>query len=111
MNPDLRGIRSTFWSKSSSPSGTCFLQFFRYSLCSWADRAALLFGGPGLYRRGMDSCFDIGGVRIAGRVLNAPMTGVTDLPCRRAASRLGAPYVATEMVACDAFARGRPDVV
>ncbi len=59
----------------------------------------------------MDSGFDIGGVRIAGRVLNAPMTGVTDLPCRRAASRLGAPYVATEMVACDAFARGRPDVV
>jgi len=59
----------------------------------------------------MDSGFDIGGVRMAGRVLNAPMTGVTDLPCRRAASRLGAPYVATEMVACDAFARGRPDVV
>ncbi len=59
----------------------------------------------------MESGFDIGGVRIAGRVLNAPMTGVTDLPCRRAASRLGAPYVATEMVACDAFAKGRPDVV
>src|SRR5215471_14460411 len=59
----------------------------------------------------MDSSFDIGGVRIAGRVLNAPMTGVTDLPFRRAASRLGAPYVATEMVACDSFARGRPDVV
>jgi nifR3 family TIM-barrel protein len=59
----------------------------------------------------MDSGFDVGGVHIAGRVLNAPMTGVTDLPFRRAASRLGAPYVATEMVACDAFARGRPDVV
>src|SRR3981189_1371863 len=39
------------------------------------------------------------------------MTGVSDLPFRRAASRLGAPYVATEMVACDMFARGRPDVV
>src|SRR5438552_10237014 len=39
------------------------------------------------------------------------MTGVSDLPFRRAASKLGAPYVATEMVACDAFARGRPDVV
>jgi nifR3 family TIM-barrel protein len=55
--------------------------------------------------------FDIGGVRIPGRVLTAPMTGVSDLPFRRAASRLGAAYVATEMVACDAFARGRPDVV
>ena len=53
----------------------------------------------------------IGDVQIAGRVLTAPMTGVSDLPFRRAASRLGAPYVATEMVACDMFARGRPDVV
>lgn len=41
----------------------------------------------------------------------APMTGVSDLPSRRAAARLGAPYVATEMVACAEFARGRPDVV
>ena len=55
--------------------------------------------------------FSIGSVSIPGRVLIAPMTGVSDLPFRRAASRLGAPYVATEMVACDAFARGRPDVV
>jgi nifR3 family TIM-barrel protein len=39
------------------------------------------------------------------------MTGVSDLPFRRAASRLGAAYVATEMVACAEFARGRPDVV
>jgi nifR3 family TIM-barrel protein len=55
--------------------------------------------------------FTIGGVAIGGRVLLAPMTGVSDLPYRRAASRQGAAYVATEMVACDAFARGRPDVV
>jgi nifR3 family TIM-barrel protein len=53
----------------------------------------------------------IGDVSIPGRILIAPMTGVSDLPFRRAASRLGAAYVATEMVACDAFARGRPDVV
>ncbi|HTO40857.1 MAG TPA: tRNA dihydrouridine synthase DusB [Rhizomicrobium sp.] len=55
--------------------------------------------------------FEIGGVHIGGRVLTAPMTGVSDLPFRRAASKLGAPYVATEMVACDMFAKGRPDVV
>ncbi len=42
--------------------------------------------------------FSIGGVAIGGRVLLAPMTGVSDLPFRRAASRQGAPYVATEMV-------------
>jgi len=59
----------------------------------------------------MTAGFTIGGVAIGGRVLNAPMTGVTDLPARRAASKLGAPYVATEMVACDMFAKSRPDVV
>lgn len=53
----------------------------------------------------------IGDVRIPGRVLTAPMTGISDLPYRRAASRQGAAYIATEMVACAAFARGRPDVV
>src|SRR6478672_11142826 len=53
----------------------------------------------------------IGDVRILGRVLTAPMTGISDLPYRRAASKLGAAYVATEMVACDSFAHGRPDVV
>jgi nifR3 family TIM-barrel protein len=39
------------------------------------------------------------------------MTGVSDLPFRRIASRLGAAYVATEMVACAELATGRPDVV
>ncbi len=59
----------------------------------------------------MTSGFSIGGVMIGGRVLSAPMTGVSDLPARRAAAKLGASYVATEMVACDMFAKGRPDVV
>ncbi len=59
----------------------------------------------------MTSDFHIGDVRIGGRVLTAPMTGVSDLPFRMTASKLGAPYVATEMVACDMFAQGRPDVV
>ncbi len=53
----------------------------------------------------------IGDVVIPARVLLAPMTGVSDLPFRRIASQCGAAYVATEMVACDSFARGRPDVV
>jgi tRNA-dihydrouridine synthase B len=59
----------------------------------------------------MRSSLIIGDVTIPGRVLTAPMTGVSDLPFRRIASACGAPYVATEMVACDSFARGRPDVV
>ena len=53
----------------------------------------------------------IGDVVVPGRVWIAPMTGVSDLPFRRAAARLGAAYVATEMVACSELARGRPDVV
>ena len=59
----------------------------------------------------MPSSLQIGDVTIPGRVLTAPMTGVSDLPFRRTACACGAPYVATEMVACDSFARGRPDVV
>lgn len=46
-----------------------------------------------------------------GRVWLAPMTGVSDLPFRRAAARLGARYVATEMVACEQLVAQRPDVI
>ncbi|MGI9170459.1 MAG: tRNA dihydrouridine synthase DusB [Caulobacteraceae bacterium] len=53
----------------------------------------------------------IGAVRVAGRVWIAPMTGVSDLPFRRTAARLGAPYLATEMVACAQFVQDRPDAV
>jgi tRNA-dihydrouridine synthase B len=59
----------------------------------------------------MPETLNIDTVTVPGRVWIAPMTGVSDLPFRRAASRLGAAYVATEMVACAEFARGRPDVV
>ncbi len=59
----------------------------------------------------MSKGFTIGDVAISGRVLSAPMTGVSDLPFRIIASRLGAPYVATEMVACESLTKGRPDVV
>jgi tRNA-dihydrouridine synthase len=59
----------------------------------------------------MQHGFAIGDVRIGSRVLMAPMTGVSDLPFRLTASRQGAAYVATEMVACETFAKGRPDVV
>lgn len=59
----------------------------------------------------MSNKLDIGGVEVPGRIWIAPMTGVSDLPFRKVAARLGAPYVATEMVACAELARGRPDVV
>ena len=59
----------------------------------------------------MSSGIQIGDVHIPGQVLMAPMTGITDLPFRVLASRLGARYVATEMVAAAELARARPDVV
>ncbi|MFJ6023899.1 tRNA dihydrouridine synthase DusB [Brevundimonas sp. NPDC092305] len=59
----------------------------------------------------MATGLQIGDVWVPGRVLTAPMTGITDLPFRLLASRLGAAYVATEMVAAAELARARPDVV
>ena len=57
------------------------------------------------------SMLAVGTVAFGGRAWLAPMTGVSDLPFRRTATRLGASYVATEMVACAELAAGRPDVV
>ncbi|MEX0838972.1 MAG: tRNA dihydrouridine synthase DusB [Parvibaculum sp.] len=48
---------------------------------------------------------------LASPVLLAPMAGITDLPFRRVAHRLGAGLVVSEMVASDALVRERPDVV
>ena len=59
----------------------------------------------------MSNTLKIGDVEVGGRAWIAPMTGVSDLPFRKAASKLGATYVATEMVACAEFSKGRPDVV
>ena len=59
----------------------------------------------------MGSVVQLGRIAVGGRAWFAPMTGITDLPFRRAATRLGAAYVATEMVAGAELARGRPDVM
>lgn len=59
----------------------------------------------------MSKTLSVGEVEVGGRAWIAPMTGVSDLPFRKVASRLGSAYVATEMVACAEFSRGRPDVV
>jgi tRNA-dihydrouridine synthase B len=53
----------------------------------------------------------IAGVPVGGIVLTAPMSGVSDLPFRRAVARFGSPYVVSEMVAADALVQGRADVV
>ncbi len=53
----------------------------------------------------------IGSVTLANRAILAPMTGVSDLPFRRLAQRLGAGLVVSEMVASRELVTSRPDVV
>lgn len=55
--------------------------------------------------------FFIGPHEITIPAVLAPMSGVTDLPFRRQAQRFGAGMVVSEMVASDALARGRIDMV
>ena len=52
----------------------------------------------------------IADLEVFNRVILAPMSGVTDAPFRRLAVRLGAGLVVSEMAACAALARARPDV-
>jgi len=55
--------------------------------------------------------FSIAQYTIPSRAVLAPMSGVTDLPFRRQAQRFGAGMVVSEMVASDALAAGRVDMV
>lgn len=53
----------------------------------------------------------IAGIDLKNNVALAPMSGVSDLPFRRAAARFGAGLVVSEMVASEELAKARPDVV
>ncbi|MFV0297337.1 MAG: tRNA dihydrouridine synthase DusB [Hyphomicrobiaceae bacterium] len=53
----------------------------------------------------------MGKVELARPVVLAPMSGVSDLPFRRAANRLGGEFVVSEMVASRELASQRKDVV
>src|ERR1700692_1438000 len=48
----------------------------------------------------------IGSIRLEGRALLAPMSGISDLAMRRIARRFGAGLVFSEMVAAKTFLRG-----
>jgi len=48
----------------------------------------------------------IGPVTLPNRVVLAPMSGITDAPCRRLAEELGAGLVVSEMTACAGLIRG-----
>ncbi len=53
----------------------------------------------------------IGPITLANNVAIAPMSGVSDLPFRRAAAAGGAGLVVSEMVASAELAKSRPDVI
>ncbi|MEO1240517.1 MAG: tRNA dihydrouridine synthase DusB [Pseudomonadota bacterium] len=53
----------------------------------------------------------IAGIELKNNVALAPMSGVSDLPFRRAAARFDAGLVVSEMVASEELAKARPDVV
>jgi nifR3 family TIM-barrel protein len=55
---------------------------------------------------GTSSTIRIGPIQLEGRVLLAPMSGVSDLAMRRIARRFGAALVFSEMVAAETFLRG-----
>jgi len=55
--------------------------------------------------------FSIAGMELSNNVVLAPMSGVSDLPFRRAAACFGAGLVVSEMVASEELARARRDVV
>ncbi len=51
----------------------------------------------------------IGPLRLRGRAILAPMSGVTDIGMRRIANRFGASLVVSEMVASDDYVRGHEE--
>lgn len=50
----------------------------------------------------------IGDIKVANRVILAPMSGITDAPFRRLTATLGAGLVVSEMTASDDLVNGRP---
>lgn len=53
----------------------------------------------------------IGDIKLSGRVLLAPMSGVTDLAFRQCVAQVSGSHVVSEMVASEDLARARPDTV
>jgi nifR3 family TIM-barrel protein len=60
---------------------------------------------------GVRGGFHIGPVAVSSPVLLAPMAGITDLPFRRIAHRLGAGLTVSEMVASETLLEGHPETV
>src|SRR5258708_10782340 len=65
-------------------------------------RSSSIFWGPALA---------VGSAILPNGVVLAPMTGITDVPFRRAAARLGSGLVVSEMTASEALVRARPEAL
>src|SRR5277367_4076551 len=58
---------------------------------------------------GVSPTITIGPIRLEGRALLAPMSGISDLAMRRIARRFGAALAFSEMVAAETFLQGDPE--
>ncbi|HEY4926041.1 MAG TPA: tRNA dihydrouridine synthase DusB [Roseiarcus sp.] len=58
-----------------------------------------------------DAALRVGPLRLDGRVMLAPMSGISDVGMRRIARRFGATLVVTEMVACETYLAGESESV
>src|SRR5258708_6017259 len=65
-------------------------------------RSSSIFWGPALA---------VGSAILPNRAVLAPMTGITDVPFRRAAARLGSGLVVSEMTASEALVQARPEAL
>lgn len=54
---------------------------------------------------------DVGGIKLKGQAVLAPLSGITDAPFRRLAHRFGAGMVVSEMIASHDLVNGRPDTM
>ena len=63
--------------------------------------------GTGEISQFLAATLSVGPVAVPNRVILAPMSGITDAPFRRAAERLGAGLVVSEMTACAGLAQGQ----
>src|SRR5580700_11996466 len=55
---------------------------------------------------GVSPTIKVGSIRLEGRTLLAPMSGISDLAMRRIARRFGAALVFSEMVAAETYLQG-----
>lgn len=108
MSSDVQMTAATPAGATCQPEGSVRPGASASSRASGGASDRMSGGPPGATGGGAIDC---GPLRLANPVALAPMSGVSDLPFRRLAHRLGAGLVVSEMVASEALASERRDVM